>query len=112
MSDTLAELFPDGDYRFHLTLRRGQPGEFFRPRDHSGYVLAERVHWLDADPDRYARLLPEGEAAVREFAAMASAWLRSSGKSALAPASALQVLHLLGRTSDADVLFLSADQEG
>ena len=26
----LAELFPDGDYRFHLTLRRGEPGEFFK----------------------------------------------------------------------------------
>ena len=42
MSD-LAELFPDGDYRFHLTLRRGEPREFFRASDFSGRVRAERA---------------------------------------------------------------------
>jgi dimethylamine monooxygenase subunit A len=112
MSDPLAELFPDGDYRFHLTLRRTQPGEFLRPRDHSGRVLAERARWLAADPERYATLLPEGEAALREFAAMASAWIPTLGAAELATSSASQILHLLGRTLDADVLFLSADQEG
>jgi hypothetical protein len=51
---SLAELFPDGDYRFHLTLRRAEPRDFFAPRDDSGRVLAERRRWLESDPERYA----------------------------------------------------------
>jgi len=33
------ELFPDGDYRFHLTLKRGEPREFFRAQDATGRLL-------------------------------------------------------------------------
>ncbi len=64
----LAELFPDGDYRFHLTLRRGEPGDFFKTRDGSGRILAERAKWLAENPARYAAVLPEGEPLLAEVA--------------------------------------------
>ena len=70
----LAALFPDGDYRFHLTLRRGEPRDFFQPRDATGRVLAERARWLAAEPDRYAALTPEGGPLLAEFAALCAEW--------------------------------------
>jgi hypothetical protein len=70
----LADLFPDGDYRFHLTLRRGEPRAFFAPQDASGQVLAERRRCLAAEPARYAALQKEGESAFAEFAALCAAW--------------------------------------
>ncbi|MGH7946337.1 MAG: heme-dependent oxidative N-demethylase subunit alpha family protein [Opitutaceae bacterium] len=109
---SLAELFPDGDYRFHLTLRRAEPREFFAPRDSSGSVLAERAQWLDTEPGKYAAILPEGEAALREFATMASTWDPAPGDSALSTLPALQVVHRLGRSLEPDLLFLSADEDG
>lgn len=61
MNDLLADFFPDGDYRFHLTLRRtGSREWWFAPRDASGRVLAERAHWLAREPACDAGLLPEG----------------------------------------------------
>ena len=68
----LADLFPDGDYRFHLTLRRGEPRDFFAFRDTAGAILAERSRWLAAEPARYGALLPEGETLLAEFAGLAS----------------------------------------
>ena len=108
---SLAELFPAGDYRFHLTLRRAEPREFFAPRDSTGKVLAERTHWLASDSERYLALQPEGESLVREFAGMASAW--SSGALPAGPtnAAALETLRRLGGALEPDILFLSADAE-
>jgi len=47
----LSELFPERDYRFHLTLRQGDLGAFFGRPD--PIVLAERRRWLSEDPARY-----------------------------------------------------------
>lgn len=99
---SLADLFPDGDYRFHLTLRRGEPGIFFAARDATGALLAERTHWLEADPARYAALLPEGVPMFEEFAALAADW----------GAPGMRNVGDLGRMMEPDVLFLSPDTEG
>ena len=109
MNDPLAELFPDGDYRFHLTLRRAEPREWFAPRDASGRVVAERARWLANDPARYAGLLPEGEPLVEEFARMIGAW---KGPPGTAGSRAYESLLALGRSLEPDILFLSADAEG
>jgi dimethylamine monooxygenase subunit A len=108
---SLAELFPDGDYRFHLTLRRAEPRDFFAPCDGSGDILAERTRWLASDPAEYATISPEGEGALREFAALAPAW-GASFKRDPAVCSATDLLHELGRALEPDILFLSADPEG
>ena len=110
MTWSLAELFPDGDYRFHLTLRRSEPREFFRARDPSGAMRAERAKWLGADPARYRAILPEGEPGLREFAAMAPAWIPDWVEPP--PTSANELVDRLGRALEPDLLFLSADAEG
>lgn len=102
--NSLADLFPDGPYRFHLTLRRGEPRDFFAPRDPSGRVLAERARWLDAEPERYAAVRPEGEPLVAEFAEMCAEWgLVGRGARSIGE---------LGRALEADILFLSPDEDG
>ena len=62
----LDRLFPDEDFRLHLTLRRGQPREFLAPRETAGELLPERRRWLGSHPDRHAALQPEGAPAWRE----------------------------------------------
>ncbi|HVS52171.1 MAG TPA: heme-dependent oxidative N-demethylase subunit alpha family protein [Opitutaceae bacterium] len=101
----LAALFPDGDYRFHLTLRRGEPAEFFRPRDPAGSIVAERARWIAAAPARYAALTPEGEPLRSEFAALALEW-------GACDATAAASIATLGAALEPDVLFLSADAAG
>jgi len=99
----LAELFPDGDYRFHLTLRRGEPADFFRSRDTSGRVCAERVRWLAENPERYAALRPEGEPLLQEVAEMAERdWQ-------VRPATTVRGL---GEVLEPDFLLLSPDETG
>lgn len=98
----VADLFPDGDYRFHLTLRRGDPAAFFAPRDRSGRVLEERRRWLAAEPVRYAALQKEGERSFEEFAAMAETWgVRASGGVAE-----------LGGALEPDFLLMVRDDQG
>ena len=99
----LAELFPDGDYRFHLTLRRGEPGEFFKTRDGSGKVLAERAKWLAENPARYAALLPEGEALLAEVAELG---VKDWGMPATTS------VHGMGAVLEPDFLLLSPDAAG
>lgn len=64
MPFTLSELFRDEDYRFHLTLRRGDVAAFFSRPDSA--VLAERRAWLTSDPDRYVLADPESLDVVEE----------------------------------------------
>lgn len=98
----LAELFGEGDYRFHLTLRRGDPREFFGQRDATGQTLAERARWLAADPERYAALQPEGEPLLEEWSALTAEW-------GVAPSP---TVYALGTQFEPDVLLLSRDADG
>lgn len=99
----LAELFPDGDYRFHLTLRRGEPAEFFSPRDPTGRVLAERVKWLAENPARYSALRPEGEPMLAEVAERAESDWKIPRTNSVAG---------LGAVLEPDFLLLSPDDTG
>lgn len=114
---SLDALFPDGDYRFHLTLRRGEPADFFRPQDPSGRVLRERARWLDTEPRRYLGLEREGEGLVGEFARMVREWEIAAGADGrvsepLAGARSYESLGRLGRGLEPDILFLAADADG
>lgn len=119
-AQSLAELFPDGDHRFHLTLRRSDAREFFAPSDATGRVRAERARWLREETARHAALLPEGEPLVREFAEQCVDWALVAGGVARAPSSpaaaagtaADALLLALGRALEPDLLFLSADGDG
>ncbi|HWA84764.1 MAG TPA: heme-dependent oxidative N-demethylase subunit alpha family protein [Opitutus sp.] len=118
---SLAELFPEGDYRFHLTLRRGEPRAFFAPRDETGRILAERRRWLAAEPARYAALLPEGEPLLAEFEELCAKW-GSMEAGRPHPASGAMTdggvrppwdrLLALGGAWEPDFLLLSCDEAG
>ena len=113
---SLADLFPDEDFRFHLTLRRGEPREFFCRQDPSGRVLKERRQWLAADPSRYSGLLSEGEAHLTEFTEMCRTWevldSREVPESGLEAPSTVTSLKQLGGVLEPDFVFLAADAEG
>lgn len=98
----LTELFPDGDYRLHLTLRRSPPAEFFRPMDPGGAVRAERAYWIAAERDRYVRLDPDAQPALEEFCGEAAGW----GIACRPDPGQLAV------SFDCDVLFLTRDAAG
>ncbi len=101
-AEDLTGLFPDADYEFHLTLRRGEPQEFFGVRDPAGRVLAERARWIREEPQRYAALQPEGAPLLGEFSAMAGGWC-------LPPFENVQTL---ATSCEPDVLLLSPDADG
>lgn len=98
----LAELFPAGDFRLHLTVRRGEPRDFFAPRDATGKILAERARWLAAEPARHAVLRPEGEPVLAEFAGQCAAW-NLTGATKLPD---------FGAALEPDFLFLTPDATG
>jgi hypothetical protein len=98
----LTDLFPAADYRFHLTLRRGPPAEFFRSRDATGTQLAERRSWIAQNPERYTALAPVAAPLLDELGGLAPAWaLASFGD-----------VRELGAACEPDVILLSRDLDG
>lgn len=63
-------LLPDASHRLQMNLRPGYACEFWGPSPEAEAVRAERRRWLAETPERYLRLLPEGEEAVREAIAL------------------------------------------
>jgi hypothetical protein len=121
----LAELFPDADFRFHLTLRRAEPVEFFRAQDASGQLLAERARWLGENPERYAALRPEGVPLLAEFSELCRDWSLWAGCPHPAGAGATFAqpsapkertrptsITVLGTMLEPDFLLLSRDEAG
>jgi hypothetical protein len=100
----LTELFPDGDYEFHLTLRRARPEEFFAPLDASGAMLRERSQWVDTAPEIYLGHRDEAEPAVAEFTTLARAWEFAPAQSGRAVADWLR---WIGCSLEPDTLFLA-----
>jgi hypothetical protein len=103
----LSDVFPDEDYRFHLTLRAGDVDQFFRSSQPE--VLTERARWLNADPRRYAALTGTGEALLGEFAALAAQWI---GGGTPPPESPFDRLLRLGAALEPDFLVLAPDGTG
>jgi dimethylamine monooxygenase subunit A len=98
----LTDLFPEGDFRLHLTLRRGEPADFFRVPPEAESVLAERARWIEENPQRTTALTSEGVPLLNEFAALATEW----------GARPVTSIADLGRAFDCDILLLSPDAEG
>jgi dimethylamine monooxygenase subunit A len=73
--DTLRRLFPPGDHRFQLALRRGDAAAFWSARDATGAVLAERRRGLAAAAGAYV--------AVQDNAAVAEAIAYMAGAAGL-----------------------------
>jgi dimethylamine monooxygenase subunit A len=106
---SLQEIFPDEDYRFRLTLRRGDIAAFFAKPEPS--ILAERGDWLKIDCSRYASGAEGCLPLLAEFEAMAGEWIDSPIHDT-AGASIGTRLSTLGLALEPDFLLLSADGTG
>ncbi len=71
------DLFPDDDYGFRLTLRRGDPAEFFAPTTAHGKICDERSRFLATAPRDYAILTPSAVPAWSEYVEQARSWVGS-----------------------------------
>lgn len=103
-------MFPDSDHRWTMGLRPGERMDFFAPQDDTGTLLPERAALLDAEPEKYSALPPDGEAMLRETVALARSLgatigdgEKSDGASPTAPQA---LLAALGRTWEPDVVWL------
>lgn len=69
-----ADLFPEEDYGFRLTLRREGPESFFAPTAEGPDMLQERQSALRDNPERYAIMGESAAAAWQEAVSCISAW--------------------------------------
>lgn len=70
---TLADLFPEENYRFHMRFERGSVSDFFRPTESHDSLIAQRRDWLATAPHTYAALLPDGIPLLDETISLARA---------------------------------------
>jgi len=110
MALPLTELLPDEDYRFHLTLRRGNLAEFFGHPDPA--VLAERRAWLSRHPERFAGAMHGGDAAIAELEDLAPRWLGISTPPPMAGQSPRTRVVTLGGALGADFMLMARDEAG
>src|SRR5262252_6408546 len=111
---TLAELFPDTDYRFNFRFERGSISEFFRPTAQREQLLALRRFWLQTAPQTYAALLTEGAPLLEATISLARVEQTLSDDSASAFASQtapLQRCLELGMAWEPDFLLLKPDPQ-
>ncbi len=67
---TTDDIFPAGDFAFHMRFRRGDIREFFANTSNDD-ILAERRKWLDHNAGECAAVLPEGEPILDEVVELA-----------------------------------------
>lgn len=109
MAFALKELFPDQDFRYQLTLRRGDVREFFQPRNPA--VLEERRRWLDGDSTPYVTATPDAGPHVEQMETLAAAW--NVPLSSEAPTTDVHSrLIRLGRAFAPDILLLQPSSGG
>src|SRR5207237_9666568 len=63
---TTNDLFPAGDFAFHMRFRRGDIAEFYKNRASDADVIAERKKWLAQGPAKCAAAFPEAAALLDE----------------------------------------------
>jgi hypothetical protein len=104
---TVGDIFPPGDFAFHMRFRRGAIDEFYANQSQDRVTLKERRNWLDRDAADYAALLPEGEAILEEAIELAA----SLGVPPPIPSAPLERCIALGRVWQPDVLFLRTEMD-
>ena len=98
---TIDDIFPAGDFAFHMRFRRGDIREFFANTSSSA-ILDERERWLDHSAGECAAVLPEGEPILDEVVELAG----SLGISVSRPCTPIDTCVALGRAWEPDLLFL------
>lgn len=100
--NALPALFPDEDFRFRMTMRRGRPADFFQDWDITGGLRAQRRAMLGSSREHCLRSTPEGDALLPALLEHAAGWNLS------------KVADWLGVSTqwEPDVLLLSPDGKG
>lgn len=106
----LPELFPDQDYRFHLTLRKGNLAAFFGAPIPA--VLAERRRWLGGDPMRYIVGGADAEPLVAEVESLAAGWVGTAASAETADGGITGRLAHLGGRLEPDFVLMAPDDSG
>jgi dimethylamine monooxygenase subunit A len=112
---SLAALFPDEDYRFHMRLQRGKPEDFFKATPEHALLCSERRHWLQSDSETYSACLPEGGSLLDETIELLRTWqVLSDDEQRLCAVegSASRRCLALGGILEPDFLLLKTDDAG
>jgi len=99
---TTNDLFPAGDFAFHMRFRRGEIQAFYKNTSAHADIIAERRKWLAHEPQKYAGALPEAEPLLEEAVEIANS-LRISVQSRGSP---LATMLNLGEAWEPDLLLL------
>lgn len=105
-------IFPEGDHRWTMGLRPTDPAAFFAPRIGGEAVRQQRARLLADDPVRHAILTPAAQGALEETIG----WLptvagREVGEAATV-AEPYERLLALGRSIEADLVWLQTAADG
>jgi hypothetical protein len=97
-----SDLFPTGDFGFHMRFRRGDLAPFYRNNPAQAEVIAERRKWLAKDSAKYAAAPPESKPLLEE----ALQFAENFGVTAQAGDTALDTMLKLGAAWEPDLLLL------
>lgn len=104
----LNRIFPRGEHRWNMGIRRGDAATFFATTDPSDAVRAERCRWLADQAETYAAMLPEAEPALEETLAFA----RTLGAVRDIGGSSYDQLLALGRAWEPDFVLMHPGAHG
>jgi hypothetical protein len=99
---TTSDLFPAGDFAFHMRFRRGEILAFYKNTLAHADIIAERRKWLAHDASKYAAALPESEPLLEEAVEVANS-LDISTRAAALP---IETMLNLGGVWEPDLLLL------
>ena len=111
---SLADLFPEDDFRFHMGVQRGD-GDFFKPTERHAELIAERQRWLRAEPEHYSAFLPEAASLLEgciEVALAAHAFSKDEHAVVNSCSDSVGRCRCLGEILEPDFLLLKADANG
>ena len=111
-----SRILPDEDYRFRLGLRPGDAQSFFGFSPERPEILAERGRWLQAAPELYGALKPEGVDPLLELIQLLAGFGVREGDSTVESAAdlplACRLCQGLGAAWEPDFLLLRTNPTG
>ena len=104
---TTSDLFPAGDFAFHMRFRRGEIPPFYKNASAHADIIAERQKWLQQDAQKYAAALPQAEPLLAEAVEVAE----SLGISTRVGKTPFETMLNLGAAWEPDLLLLRSSSQ-
>ena len=99
-----SDLFPSGDFAFHMRFRRGDIPSFYQNSADHAAIVGERRRWLQQDAAKYSAALAESEPLLAEAVEVAN----SVGVKASIGATPSETILNLGAAWEPDLLILKS----